>query len=363
VRRNRIWASFTCVCAAGLAVAPAEGQTRGARVSRPSEQSPSLRAGRVGGAFTQGAAVSSSRSSSADRSATSFNLPGSSTRFGVSSGSLGPLLIPQAFQEAPVGYSPTRSAAPFLRSMRLGSAEAAGISGLDRALRLSVPWRGGLAPILPERRGAYYPDLAGRTEFDRFFGIQASPRPAGGPASFESFADLMERETESALAQRKQEAVELFREATSDDPLAAEKMSRAVSLLKGLHTMQPDDDEVCLLLVHAALQKEQPIYAAQVALDLASNHPQVLAEKPDLKARFGDPGVFNVQMRVHLHFGDEAASPQTLLLQAYCAWALQDRTRLTDVVGQIRTLNRGPLADPRIDAAATAFLASLAPSG
>lgn len=307
----------------------AYGQFRTSFVSRPSEQGPSSRIGRVGGRATQLSVME-----------IGARAPGGGAArpiigtFGLGSDPE-PFDLPRAVLPSRVGRSfPWNRRAPLVGfGGRYSEVDMRMVSGLDTALSLSLPLLGVESPRVRPAPMNYVPPPAAPSPFHEFFQLRPAPEaqePAGqlepSKTLAERLADWNERTVDLTMAR----ALRAFKTATSPGAVAPrEEMARAVSMLEGLRAVRRDDYVPDLLLLHAALARSQIATAGRHLLELVLRRPAFFQERPDVASYFGDPKLLEEQMNAYVRVGDENPhAPEAQALQAYCAFILGDTSRV-----------------------------------
>ena len=340
-RRLIVTGVFVWACAF-LAATPVPGQRRtAARINRPSSSGPSARLGLVGG-FNTGrygdpyrlTNVAPGSLGAAGRGLSRPNFFGGGWRMAR----LPAPVLPQAFlSRQPESNAPT-TVSPWARALRGAQArEVAWASRLQASFQLSVP----LVGIGPTRirlpNSPYFVPEATGTAFHTFFGLKPTePEPLSQvPIPDDGWVGLLERENDELLLRKKAEALEIFKAATRDGvEQRFERLSEAEAALRMVRDLDREAHIPCLLLLHVALERQQLLGAATYLADAVRRHPAVFVERPDLASYFGDPELPEKIARKYLKIGDESRTAETYALQAYCAWILNDQTRLKDALDQ-----------------------------
>lgn len=319
---------------------PSLAQGLRARVSRPSEAGPSARIGRIGGTYT--------RSSSPLEGL--GGLGGGSGDAGLAGiqrrvDQLTPTFVraPLALQPTQTGYVPAALLPSGLdRVGQLSGGVLMQVSGFREAISFYAPVAGGPPQILPRSGTPYFAPPPADSPYHDFFGLeQTSPDEARNEPPLTTAA-LLKRENDTILRQREREGMQLFREATAKNAEGREeKLAQAMALFTTVSKLDASAYLPLLLIVHAALEKEQIFTATRTLLVAVRRHPAVFTERPDVSAYYGDPSQLDRVMRriVLTDYGSE--SPASFALQAYCAWVLADVARVRTSLARMRQANQG----------------------
>ncbi|MBU0616793.1 MAG: hypothetical protein KKI02_03670 [Planctomycetes bacterium] len=326
-----------------LAATAVHGQRRTeARINRPSSSGPSARLGLVGGWNTgrygdpyRLTNVAPGSLGAAGRGLSQPNFFGGGWRMAR----LPAPALPQAFLSRQPGSNAPTTVSPWAGALRGAQArEVAWASRLQASFQLSVP----LVGIAPTRirlpNSPYFVPEATGTAFHTFFGLKPTePEPLSQvPIPDDGWVGLLERENDELLLRKKAEALEIFKAATRDGvEQRFERLSEAEAALRMVRDLDREAHIPCLLLLHVALERHQLLGAATHLADAVRRHPAVFVERPDLASYFGDPKLPEQTARAYLKVGDSDQTPEAYALQAYCAWVLNDRTRLKDALDQM----------------------------
>ncbi|MBU0641242.1 MAG: hypothetical protein KKB50_20480 [Planctomycetes bacterium] len=223
-------------------------------------------------------------------------------------------------------------------------------SNYERAIRQDTPVGGwsweGRAPVL--RLSGYQTPAEEPTAFHEFFGVRPAPETATlPPESSEPIYVQTERHTESRVRDLEQRALARFKAATFGEREGkAEELTRAMDLLISVRDLDPEAYMPCLLVFHASLERNRIAQALHALTAAIKRHPTVFVEQPDIASYFGDPRVFQRQMRRYVRLEEEhVKSHEEYSVQAYCAWALADRARLRATLDKLEELvNSGDLS-------------------
>jgi hypothetical protein len=338
---HRLIGTAVLACCVGWCVASAHGQrAQPASINRPSSWAPSARIGLVGGYNTgryatpeQVATLPPDSFGSGGRGLGRPNFLGAGWRMG----SLPAPAVPQAFTLAQPGAIAPMTTSPFARALRGAQAQDLALaSRLESSLQLSVPLTGiGTTEIEWPDRPYFIPEPTG-TAFQKFFGLKPTVAEpvAELPMPEEGWVGLLEQQNDESLRLKRQRALEEFKAATRERS-SFEQLSEAQWALRVLRDLDRETYIPCLLLVHVALEKRQLSVAVTHLADAVRRHPELFVERPDLASYFGDPTLLERVARDHLKIGDEDPSPVGYVLQAYCAWVLNDRVRARDALDKM----------------------------
>jgi len=258
--------------------------------------------------------------------------------------------MPQALTFAPLGYSARRAPWPSLAATRGATGGAlARISRMAAAQRFSVPLTGLRPSYIRLADRPYYVPTPQGTAFHEFFELTPTQaEPASETAiPVEGLVGLLEQENENVFRRIESQALEAFKAATRDAEGGSELLSTAQQQLITVRDLDRQAYLPSLLLVHTALEKSQLRLAMYYLADVVQRHPAVFVERPDLASYYGDAewledkqrwrsALLERRMRKHLRIGDENPGlPSGYLLQAYCAWVLNDQTRVRHALDQM----------------------------
>ena len=213
-------------------------------------------------------------------------------------------------------------------------------SGLQAATEPGTPlmgWPSYSQQILKARR-PYFAADAGGSAFNEFFGLtpaEETPLAAEGPGAAKGLTELLAQQNDQSIRRIEARAIEIFKLATAGREDSGELLSRARWALCVARDMDPRTRVSPVLLIHAALQQNQPLSAVGYLFDAVERNPDLFVEWPDLASYFGDPQILETQARMYLRAGDQRPSPAACALQAYCAWVLGDQTRVRQALSQL----------------------------
>jgi hypothetical protein len=257
------------------------------------------------------------------------------------------------------GYLARRTPGSFRWTGQLTEWELQSASEFTRATRPEVPLSGPRLAVGDPARLPFFVAEPEGTAFHQFFGLRP-PRPEAAreePPSFESLAGVLEQENEQFINERRTQALAAFKRATRPDVEdVGEALSQARALLTAVRDLDRDAYLPSLLLVHVALQRGTTLLAVCHLADAVRRHPAFFVERPDLALYFAQPAVLEEQMRRNLRIGDETpGQPGVYALQAYCAWVLNDRARVTYALDQLAAADQ----EGELDAKAKTVLYAL----
>jgi hypothetical protein len=356
-------AVFTA-CFGWFAATAAHGQyARRAPISRPS-YGPSSRLGIVGGVYTRQYDVSAlDRGAGPPAGPRGLPLP---SFFGAAGGlgRLPPSPMPQALTFAPVGYDASGGLSPVFGSLSGASNMVlARVSGLQASQSLTVPLTG-LGPYqlaFPDRP-YYLPEPQG-SALHEFFGLK--PTEAEGapavPVPVDGLVGLLEQENGRFLYEVRSQALRTFKRAMTEGVAErGELLSTAQQQLSTLRDLDRQAYLPCLLLTHVALENDQLLQAMGYLAEAVRRHPSVFVEGLDIASYYGDAKLredkqhwrselLERQMRKHLRIGDEnPGTPSTYVLQAYCAWVLNDQIRVKHALERLAAAEQEAQVSARI---------------
>ncbi len=341
-------------------------QARVAHYDRPSGQSASQRLGLVGGTytFTPGSLTDPQRlqRQGVNPSVASFNAHRPTRRQQVGR-------TPSVLR---LGQIPAPQQRNLMQFGALTSAQIGASSGFYQATSVTTPIYGYGAQMVPEPRQIPIMELPELSEFHRYFGLVEAPpdTPPDQPKTFPELMDELQAETTADAAAAQREALTLFRELTGGFASNGEPVPdthkplmtrRAIRLLTSARDLARDRESDAsapsdayvpdLLLVHVYLERYRAagleITSALNSLLTAARHdpevfhklsaartdPSAWSDVVPLAAYFGDyrdgrSEALDRQMRQYLQaVAAQPASVDTLMLEAYCAWVLEDSSR------------------------------------
>ncbi len=167
------------------------------------------------------------------------------------------------------------------------------------------------------------------TAFNEYFGL-APAKAAPQRRTVESLAGLVEEQNDATIRALVKRAAEAFKLATgADDGGRNERLASAYRQLVNARNRDRKSPLPSLLLLHASLEKDQILHAIDCLFDTVARDPKFLANRPDLRAAFGDPLRFEEQVRRFARLADEpGTAPEPFVLAAYCALLANDQPRL-----------------------------------
>ena len=361
------WIKVISISACALLGLPGTAYGQGMQlqglVSRPSVKAASVRLGVIGGRYTRqsrvrglAAGLVGSRQS---RLAGGF---GSTNFFGAARGfaKLPPAPVPQAFMARAVGIRVPPPSVPSWALGRSSNAALAVASRLTQSQRLDAPLYG-FAPREVDITGLpYYAPAPPADSFHAFFGLAPRSPQRVKPTAAQMFDPIkaLEQDNTRYIDERLKSALTLLAQATRPDAKNREQLlNQTQQSLVAVVRLRPDSHEAQLLLVNVALMRQHTLQALCYLKQLVANRPTIFVEKPDIARCFGDYAPadttttggagdarrgrsrqFETLMRENLRIGDDSPSmPQMYAIQAYCAWALNDRARLRQALQRIET--------------------------
>ncbi len=383
---GRVLVVLLCGALVGLVWAPdARAQGVGVRYSRPADTGASARVGQVGGQYTH-RPVSPSVAGRPQRGPNvnpimSFG-DTSAPRRGGYFGDRRP-----AAQR--LGMIPSPNYRSLFRKGALSDARIGASSGYLASISATMPLYGrGLPNALRVPEVPLFDVEPGKSPFHRVFNLEPSQTAAEKPArvSFESLMDAVEENTHRNTERLRERAYRLFREATGGkkadgEPLTPQekppRLRSAADLFTNVGNLSLYDEQINsqasedleeserngrdiylphLLSAHAYLEccidtGQQTDSALRSLIGVARVYPEAFAElaaarrepetypdRPNLAACFGDfqgghSPTLDRQMRLYLRTASVATPTlNSLVLQAYCAWVLDDATRARQVL-------------------------------
>ena len=178
------------------------------------------------------------------------------------------------------------------------------------------------------------------SRFQQYFGLlpPETPREESEPLAFGDLSAAVERRTQATLRQAQDEALNLFRDATttaseSNAGQRNAKLRQATRLLTNVRHLNDESHLPRILLAHAALERGQPGTALKNLIDAARRNPEAFRDQPNVSEYFGDVDPrtgrsprLESTMRANLR-QSEGATLDSLVLQAYCGWVIGDQRR------------------------------------
>lgn len=239
------------------------------------------------------------------------------------------------------------------------------ISGLGHATSMFNSPRGWIPGDYLKLSGPpTLPDL-GDSLYHQFFRLEPAPRNApsesAGAQSRVSAAELYEDIHEMEVRMMTDRAIRAFREATQADVAdRAERLSQAQDALQSVLYINPSAQTPALLCVYIALEREQLSFATNKLFQVIARNPDLFRERPDLAQYFGDPKLLSAQLR---RFAVVEVARQTdaaaLVIQAYCAWLLDDVPRVRRALEAAAQAAEGQDLAPAVELLSTAMRAGI----
>ena len=213
-------------------------------------------------------------------------------------------------------------------------------SGFDASTRLDVPIEGwGYLNSLPVPESPPAQRAPGTDRFSSYFGLRPAQKKdrSAKPVEYKTLYEAVERNTMNRITRKEEEAIGIFREMTRTDVEPTQRingMRRVFRMLDGVRDLDYENYVPCLLLGHVAIERGHLTSAMNELAAAASRYPELFREGPPLASYFGDYNqetgrseYLDGQMRNYLQMLSSAATVDELVLQAYCAMALDDRPR------------------------------------
>jgi hypothetical protein len=381
---GRVPSLLVLLCLAWLAQPPgalAQSARRGTAYT-PSRSGPSKRIGIVGGSFTRySPQVLDIRTGAPNAGLPSFSMATRPTRHSRQGQSIAPLKL---------GMVASPGSAGLFREGLLSESQIGTASGFYASVSPSTPlygWPG--LNILP---GEETPIEASKPEgsaYHRFFDLTpVRPAASSAPLSFASSVDEAEKRNDDRLRELYKEAFSMFSEATagqtgSSDALTKDQrtlaLRRAGRLLgaardltkTGQSPSSAAPDELPILDVleaHAHLEcgRSSGLFAGQALnclMQAARDDPDTFyrlaqarrnaGDERPIAAYFGDyrdgrSSLLERQMLQYLRVATvEKPTVDSLVLQAYCAWMLDDSNRAARALDEAENALRECTADRR----------------
>ncbi len=336
--RKSVWILLTFAVAELWGAASASGQgIRSEIYSRPTERSPSAL---MGGRFTRARnldPIQPSRSTSLiGQPSLSFSGTRRQSRYATT--------LDVARGGLMSSYGTSSATDPLLHHSGLNSSSI--IRGVEDAVSLDRGIPGVSRMYVPSPMAYEFTPHPGSTRFTNYFGLEPTLPPAED-APVAKLAQRVEAIVDQRIEQARERGLELFREATFEprDPRTGQypscvdcedKLRRAVQQLTMVDELDNDAYLAPLIMAHAALEQERPMYATNKLIDAWKRNPDLLSNRDEMAEYFGDAidgadqsAYMETQMRRYLRTGDlNPSSPTAHALAAYCAWRLGDPIRL-----------------------------------
>lgn len=344
-------------------VSPAHAQLRGSSISRPSE-GPSSRVGLLGGLF-------SSRDVNDIGARDIGTVPQSlggipSFRDRTISGGVGRQNFANPMFGTATRLPRSRTPRPtFLGDTgRANANELMYVTEYGQSMDFQNPF-GGFGPyrtdIIPEM--AYFVPPPSTDRYAAYFNLVppadatvATPPPAVGDGlpgqisqdtSFSTFMEAEQERTLDVMAERAKLAYQFGTTPTRQD--RASQLARAVGLLTNLRNLDRKSYLPSMLLIHASMERGEAESMLFNIFTLVDRYPDVFRQPPNIQQYFGDPAVYEAQVRRHLRFGDSgSATLRGYVVQAYASWALQDKPRVREALNKIDQLRMKQDPDPNV---------------
>lgn len=317
-------------------------------LSRPSDQSASIRIGQIGGTNTREPLEigSGSRNPSTLDRVGRGRLP---TLRGTGSFFLSEILQPPAIG---VAVSPAAQRSPYRPPFVYDEGQIRDATYLSQSLSFELPLTGppvfGVA--VPSR-----PVIAqgSNDPFKKFFGL-AEPRLGASHATrsavedgFESVSALNASANDRVAQDGLRRGLAAFREATSarvEDRY--DRFRAAAQLLDLASEVNATDPLPRLLSVHAALAQERYLTAWLHLARAVERDPAVFTRQIDLHTYFADPRILDEQARNLGRLSDlTSASPQALAFAAYGALITKDSASLKRMLSELQVRVSSPQTD------------------
>lgn len=165
-----------------------------------------------------------------------------------------------------------------------------------------------------------------------------------------TFSELMQAEQERTLdgmAERAELAFRLGTTPTRED--RASQMARAVGLLSNLRNLDRKSYLPALLLIHASMERGEGQSLLYNIFTLVDRYPDIFRTPLDIQKYYGDPSILDSQVRSYLRFGDSSsATLHGYVIQAYAAWALNDKARVREALSKLDQLRLKQEPDPNV---------------
>ncbi len=350
-----------------LLVASSPGQSIGAGFlssPRPSDLSPSTRVGRVAGGAT-GPSAPSARSAGGYSGPTGSNLP-AFRGFGTG--------IDPDYDAYNRAFRPSMARRWFPRTnpgslinAREGVATVGDlymVTALAQATSMDIPLIGWESPRLPLEQGRVYVPPGDASPFHQFFRV-ARIREIEAPLieTHLSAADRMGVINQGYIDDLMSRAKAAFKDGTTPAMTGREEyLAKAMDLCDIVRGVGQGRWEATMLHLHASLLKQGPERAAYDLVELAKSNPDVFKTRPDFSAYYGDAKTFLEEPFKDFMRRVEVSQPRisTSLVQAYCAWVVNDMQRLRLALGRVDDMNRADKNDADIDRARRAMLGAFA---
>ena len=264
-----------------------------------------------------------------------------------------------------LGMIPAPSHHHLLRQGTLSEDRINYMSGFLSSTSPRTPLYGHSPRILRLPQTPIYDVTPQESQFRRFFDLVES-KPAAlqqEPVRYESLIDAVEEHTQAEIRVSIKKARRLFRQATGELSATgnvffvderAFRLRQAIRLFSNISKIKPDADMVMLLNVHAQLERfrETELWQIEGAIRsliaIARRHPEFFSQQPDIASYFGDVESetghsewLERQMRYYMRGSTNTINVENAVLEAYCAWVLNDHNRARLALDKAEDLLKG----------------------
>lgn len=308
-----------------------------AGINRASENSASMRVGRVGGFYTGRNNSYSINPSSPTTLGYSGNGLGQTNFLGGGwrIGSLPSPALPQAFIYSAPGARIPSTPSPW-QSALTGArmAELQSVSGLSYATSLYHPYSNRMTSSLPMSGQPYFAP-AKTSILQEFFDLQpaVNTEPLSESMGDTTWLSLLQSENHRTMTEKADRAYHQFKLVTQPNvEPESEALSESLQLMQQLKFADNQEAIPCLLSVYLCVEKEQLLSAIVNMKEAVIRQPDIFVQQPDLEQFFGDPELIKTQAQKLIRAGDQSPDTANYILQAYAAWLLKDKVRLKETL-------------------------------
>lgn len=333
----------------GPSIAFAQGAAvRVARVSRPSDEGPSVGVDQVGGAYTRIASPAQAQSQVRFNMQTAGVGPSQRGFGGGMGGGAGGGLYAGPARDPFAGSALGRGGAYFGAKLSpFGMGNVSYASGLEDATSYDAPigWEssritsGGLA---------VYVAPSDATSFHNFFGLTPTretrppARPVGEPEVDPMPSELIGRINDRDIRELVEKGKREFALGTTtgrDD--RGMRLAAASDYFTSARRLDPKGWQPALLIACVALEQGRDETAYQALEDAVSRNARALSERPDIPALYGTRELFDATVRKYYQIGTHANSESKhVVLEAYFAMLAGDRSRVDSTLRRAEEANR-----------------------
>ena len=180
-----------------------------------------------------------------------------------------------------------------------------------------------------------YPTQKPISPFHDFFGLTPgdrveakAKRQALGAEKVPSIADRVLALQADIDSTKRGAALAAFRDVTTGTGFNTKAIPASMAKLEMWRDAEPRAFEPLILMAHCALERNKIVYALTCLSEAARRNPNFFVEKFDPGAYFGDRRNYERQLQRYVRVTTEQQpSPESLIIEAYCAALLGDAER------------------------------------